>query len=80
MTRDQARATLLAALDQLDQLHDELGEARSVQLACAYAYQTRDETMIGWTTTNHPSFSTAALLRTVANSLDHSSHNARDGD
>lgn len=70
MSRNDARATLLTALEQIDAIHERQGEARNVYLVCAYAYQVDGQTTFGWTTTDDPSFVTSSLLRTVADNLE----------
>lgn len=70
MSRSDARATLLTALEQIDNIHERQGEARNVYLAVSYAYQIDGQTTFGWTTTDDPAFVTASLLRTVADNLE----------
>lgn len=68
--RSDARGTLLSALEQLDGIKEQQGEADQVYLVCAYAYKTEGKTTFGWTSTDDPSFITAGLLRTVADGLE----------
>lgn len=68
--RLDARAVLLSALDQLDNIKDRDGEAAHVYLVCAYAYQVEGKTTFGWSCTDDPSFITAGLLRVVAENIE----------
>ena len=67
---DDARETLVRALDQLDELRDEHGEAVRVYVVVSYAHQIEGETHLGWTSTDDPRFVSAGLLREVADAID----------
>lgn len=68
--RADARSTLLSALEQLDGIKDQQGEADQVYLVVAYAYKTEGQTTFGWSSTDDPAFITSSLLRTVADNME----------
>lgn len=65
-----ARQTLLRAMDNLDEIEKDHGEARRVYLCAVYAHQAEGETIRGWASTDDPSFITVALLREVADAIE----------
>ena len=65
-----ARATLLRALDHLDEIEEKHGAAKRVYLVVAYAHQIDGSTVRGWASTDDPAFATVGLLREVANAID----------
>lgn len=74
----EARQVLLRALDSLDQIEREYGEAKRTYLVVVFAHQVEDETVRGWESTNEPTFITTALLREVADYIE--SPRERDDD
>lgn len=68
-----ARQTLLRAMDHLDEMVEEHGEAKKTYLIVAYAHQISGATSIGWSATDDPNFALAALLRQVADAIDDAS-------
>lgn len=65
-----ARQTLLRAMDQLDEITQEHGEASHTYLIVAYAHQVKGKTIHGWAATDDPTFVTCALLREVGESIE----------
>lgn len=76
MTRDDARATLLRALEQLDEAEGDLSdEMDSVHLCVVYSGGREIEDggwheVGGWVKTAGPQWVHAALLRRAADALD----------
>lgn len=66
----EARQVLLAALESLDEIQAEHGEAQRLYLTVAYAHSIEGQTCTGWNSTDDPTFVTAALLRTVADAIE----------
>lgn len=69
---EDARATLLAALDSLDDAREETGDARAVYLVVGWAHQVKGRTVRGWNATDDPTFVTTGLLREIADCIDES--------
>jgi len=65
-----ARQTLLRALDHLDDIEANHGEARRIYLCVTYAHNIDGQTISGWASTDDPTFVTCALLRVVADSIE----------
>lgn len=85
MTRDDAKATLLRALEQLDDAESDLG-ANSDQVhlcvvysACRTLEGNETHEVGGWVNTTGPLWLHAAMLRRAADRLDYSAQ-APDGD
>ena len=77
--QSEARATLLRALDALDQAEQEFGPAKHTYLVVAWAHQVEGQTVRGWTATDEPTFVSVALLREVADAIE-SGHGAQYDD
>ncbi len=65
----EARQVLLTALDSLDEIEEEHGEAQRLYLTVVYAHTVKGRTCTGWNSTDDPTFITAALLREVADAI-----------
>ena len=75
MTRDDARATLLRALEQLEEAESDLSEADQVNLCVVYSAGSTDDEgcwneIGGWVNTSGPLWVHAAMLRRTATRLD----------
>lgn len=69
MGSDDARETLLRALDHLDQARDQTGDGRTY-LVVSWAHTVQGKTTCGWASTDDPPFMLAALMFRVAEQMD----------
>lgn len=69
-SRADARETLLRALDSLDDVAEDFGEAKQTYLVVCWAHQIEGQTVRGWNSSDHPDFVTVALLREIADWIE----------
>lgn len=77
-SRQDARDTLVRALESLDEVEAEVGEAKRMMLCVCWAYSTDGRTVRGWNATDEPDFVTVALLRTIADWIENPGEPAED--
>lgn len=75
MTRDDARATLLRALEQLEEAESDLSDADQIMLCVVYSAGSTDEDgcwheIGGWVNTSGPLWVHAAMLERAAKRLE----------
>ena len=81
-----ARATLLRALEQIEEAERDLGDGGEVRYLCVVYSATKDlgddgtHEVGGWVNTSEPLWLHAAMLRRCADSLDVSARDEDDDD
>lgn len=76
----EARATLLRALERLEEAHDELGDPAHLWLVVGFIYDGRSSYVRCWEATDQPPFITRAVLAELSGMMTSSDEEVEDED